>query len=90
MRRNENAPTSKKSRSENYAINSPSYIAHNATVTDATASIHRAGCFLPGAPAKDFLIDGDTYDVDTTRYHCSDGDLSTARIRTTDGGMVKR
>lgn len=77
-------------RAENYAVNSPSYIAHNATVTDATVSIHRAGCFLPNVPAKDFLIDGETYDVDSTRYYCSDGNLSSRPIRTLDDGLLER
>jgi hypothetical protein len=65
-------------------LNSPNYVAHNETVTARIS--RRAGCWVPTAFARDFILDGQSIEAVVTRdgaprcvvQRCDDGILSNS------------
>lgn len=71
-------------RTKNPAINTPNYVDHNQTVTAETKRL--AGCYVPTAYGKDFILHGESVDLFKNsngepvctgyRMTCTDGDIT--------------
>jgi hypothetical protein len=59
------------------AVNTPNYIGHNETV--ASARSRPAGCYVGSGHETDFVLHGETLDIQGTTYTCDDGGLERVR-----------
>ncbi|MEQ9504118.1 MAG: right-handed parallel beta-helix repeat-containing protein [Deltaproteobacteria bacterium] len=82
-------PVSEMVVTNNPAVNSPNFVAHNTTVTEASVDATRlAGCYI--TDEAQFILHGASYDVALSsqlarRYTCTNGDLSQRLVLTGTG-----